>query len=155
MQTSGCLCLFVFGLHCQGRSVVFPFRYAQEGVVKQAPKAQASRVVWGVLPQKSFILGASEMTRKFGYYFVNIHIRVLVYPEYCQRGQPLLNRLSHKALGKFSATFKLIWFIGYCVSVWTPGLVQLPMRAYCCTPAQEVSGITWHVFKMADITVSD
>ena len=96
---------------------VFPFRYAQEGVVKQAPKAQASRVVWGVLPQKSFILGASEMTRKFGYYFVNIHIRVLVYPEYCQRGQPLLNRLSHKALGKFSATFKLIWFIGYCVSV--------------------------------------
>ena len=46
------------------------------------------------------------MTRKFGNYFVNIHIRVLVYAEYCQRGQPLLTRLSHKLLGKFSATFK-------------------------------------------------
>ena len=46
------------------------------------------------------------MTQKFGNYFVNIHIRVLVYAEYCQRGQPLLTRLSHKLLGKFSATFK-------------------------------------------------
>ena len=46
------------------------------------------------------------MTRKFGNYFVNIHIRVLVYAEYCQRGQPLLTRLSHNLLGKFSATFK-------------------------------------------------
>lgn len=106
MQTSGCLSLFVFGLHCQGRSVVFPFRYAQEGVVKQAPKAQTSRGGLGVLPQKSFIFRASEMTQKFGNYFVNIHIRVLVYAEYCQRGQPLLTRLSHKLLGKFSATFK-------------------------------------------------
>ena len=46
------------------------------------------------------------MTQKFGNYFVNIHTRVLVYAEYCQRGQPLLTRLSHKLLGKFSATFK-------------------------------------------------
>ena len=86
--------------------MVFPFRYAQEGVVKQAPKAQTSRGGLGVLPQKSFIFRASEMTQKFGNYFVNIHIRVLVYAEYCHRGQPLLTRLSHKLLSKFSATFE-------------------------------------------------
>ena len=51
------------------------------------------------------------MTRKFGNYFVNIHIRVLVYAEYCQRGQPLLTRLSHKSLGKFSATFDFLAFL--------------------------------------------
>ena len=54
MQTSGCLSLFVFGLHCQGRSVVLPFRYAQEGVVKQAPKAQASRGGLGRTPPEKF-----------------------------------------------------------------------------------------------------
>ena len=58
METSGCLSLFVFGLHCQGRSVVFPFRYAQEGVVKQAPKAQASRGGSGAYsPRKVLFLG--------------------------------------------------------------------------------------------------
>ena len=35
----------------------------------------------------------------------------------------------------------------YWVSVWTPGLAQLPMPAWCCTPVHEVSGITWSVFQ--------
>ena len=35
----------------------------------------------------------------------------------------------------------------YWVSVWTPGLAQLPMPAWCCTPVHEVSGITWSVLQ--------
>ena len=35
-------------------------------------------------------------TGKFGSYFVNIHILVLVYVEYCQRGQPLLTHSAWK-----------------------------------------------------------
>ena len=41
--------------------MVFPFRYAQESVVKRAPKAPASRKCGGMLPQKNFIYRASEM----------------------------------------------------------------------------------------------
>ena len=74
---------------------------------------------------------------------------------------------------RFSATFKILgkfWFklfftffatfisyrkkrqltstgLYYWVSVWTPGLAQLPMPAWCCTPVHEVSGITWSVFQ--------
>ena len=40
----------------QGHSVIFPSGYAQEVVVKRAPKARAFRGVWGMLPQKMFIL---------------------------------------------------------------------------------------------------
>ena len=39
----------------------FPFRYAQEGVVKREPKARASRGCGDMLPQKMFIFRASEM----------------------------------------------------------------------------------------------
>ena len=35
----------------------------------------------------------------------------------------------------------------YWVSVWTPGLAQLPMPAWCCAPVHEVSGITWSIFQ--------
>ena len=45
----------------QGRSVVFPFAYAQEGVVKRAPKTRTLRGCGGMLPQKIFIFRASEM----------------------------------------------------------------------------------------------
>ena len=34
----------------QGRSVVFAFRYAQEGLVKRAPEARASWGVWEHAP---------------------------------------------------------------------------------------------------------
>ena len=33
------------------------------------------------------------------------------------------------------------------VSVWTPGLAQLPMLAWCCTPVNKVTGITWSVLQ--------
>ena len=48
-------------------SVVFPFRYAQVGVVKRAPKARASKGGGGggMLSQKSFICRASEMPFPF------------------------------------------------------------------------------------------
>ena len=45
----------------QGRSVDFLFRYAQESVVKQAPKAPATRGVWGQNPPENFIFRALEM----------------------------------------------------------------------------------------------
>ena len=45
----------------QGRSVDFLFRYAQESVVKQAPKAPASTGVWGHAPPENVIFRASEM----------------------------------------------------------------------------------------------
>ena len=41
--------------------MVFAVRYAHEGVVKQAPKAQVSRGSGGILPKKNFIFRASEM----------------------------------------------------------------------------------------------
>ena len=36
--------------------MVFPVRYALEGAVKQAPKAQASGVSESILPKKNFSL---------------------------------------------------------------------------------------------------
>ena len=41
--------------------MIYPFRYAQESVVKRAPTAQASRRVWGHALPENFIFRASEM----------------------------------------------------------------------------------------------
>ena len=37
-------------------------------------------------------------TRKYGNYFVNMHILVLMCLEYCQRGQPLLTHSAAKGV---------------------------------------------------------
>ena len=39
----------------QGRSVVFPSRYAQGAEEKRVPKAQAARGVWGHAPPEHFL----------------------------------------------------------------------------------------------------
>ena len=81
----------------------------------------------------------------------------------------ILGNFCHlRQLLKFSASFDLMCFftflrqflafernvssvklcyLYYWVSVWTPGLAQLPMPAWCYTPVHEVNGITWSVFQ--------
>ena len=39
--------------------MVFPFRYAQDGIVRRVPKARASSGVWG----KIFVLGPPVISR--------------------------------------------------------------------------------------------
>ena len=41
--------------------MVFPFKYAQEGVVERAPKARALRRVWGHAPPDNFYFRAPEI----------------------------------------------------------------------------------------------